>query len=151
TGTRAGVTAIQLDMKVKGLPISIVREAIERAQSARMRVIDHMVGTLAEPRSELSKYAPRILTVKIPEDKIGELIGPGGKNINGIIELAGGKSLVEINIAEDGTVSITSTDAAAGQKAKELVEGQMKQLEVGEIYEGVVTAIQKNRMSGQEI
>lgn len=151
TGTKTGVTAIQLDMKVRGLPLSIIEETFARSRQARLKVIEHMLGTLPEARKELSQYAPRILTVQIPADKIGELIGPGGKNINGIIELAGGKALVDINIAEDGVVSITSTDAAAGAKAKELVEGQMKQLEVGEIYEGKVTSIQKNRMTGQEI
>lgn len=151
TGTKEGITAIQLDMKVKGLPISIIRETLDRAKEARSKAIDFMVGVMPAPREELSKYAPRILTVKIPVDKIGELIGPGGKNINGIIEAAGGKQLVEINIAEDGTVSITAIDAAAGEKAKALVEGQMKEAVVGEIYDGVVTSIQKNRMSGAEI
>ncbi|MGI6103347.1 MAG: polyribonucleotide nucleotidyltransferase [Patescibacteria group bacterium] len=151
TGTKDGITAIQLDMKVKGLPMSIVRETLDRARDARAKAIDFMVGVLPEARPELSKYAPRILTVKIPVEKIGELIGPGGKNINGIIERAGGKTLVEINIAEDGTVSIIAIDAEAGEKARAMVEGQMKEAVVGEVYDGVVTGIQKNRMSGQEI
>ncbi|MBI4032266.1 polyribonucleotide nucleotidyltransferase [Candidatus Berkelbacteria bacterium] len=151
TGTTEGITAIQLDMKVKGLPIAVIAETLEQAKAARTKALEFMKGILAEPRAELSKYAPRILTVKIPVDKIGELIGPGGKNINGIIERAGGKALVDINIAEDGTVSITALDAAAGEQAKAMVEGQMKQAEVGELYDGVVTNIQKNRMTGQEI
>lgn len=151
TGTTTGITAIQLDMKVKGLPMNVIRETLEQARVARLKVLEFMKGTLAEPRAELSPHAPRILTVKIAPEKIGELIGPGGKNINGIIEAAGGKSLVEINIDDDGTVSITSVDAEAGAKAKALVEGQMQELEIGAIYEGTVISIQKNRMSGQEI
>lgn len=150
-GTKTGVTAIQLDMKVRGLPIRIVGETLERAKTARLHVLEHMLGTLPDARTELSPHAPRILTVQIPTEKIGELIGPGGKNINSLIEAAGGKQLVDINIAEDGLVSITSTDAAAGLKAQELVTAQMADVELGKVYEGKVTAIQKNRLTGAEI
>ncbi|MBI4023312.1 polyribonucleotide nucleotidyltransferase [Candidatus Berkelbacteria bacterium] len=151
TGTDRGITAIQLDMKVHGLPHAIIAETFERARAARLQVIEHMRATLAEPRAELSQYAPRILTVQIPQSKIGELIGPGGKNINGIIEACGGKTVLDINIAEDGMVSITSTNGEAAQKAQALIEGQMAEAEIGKIYQGTITAIQKNRMSGQEI
>ncbi|MBI2589832.1 polyribonucleotide nucleotidyltransferase [Candidatus Berkelbacteria bacterium] len=151
TGTKNGVTAIQLDMKVKGLTLLIIQEALARAQTARLKVLEHMLSVLPAPRSELSEYAPRILTVKIPQDKIGDLIGPGGKNINKIIELSGGKVITQIDIEEDGTVMVTSTNAEFGRKAVELIEAQVVEAEVGKTYTGTVTSIQKNRMSGQEI
>ncbi len=151
TGTTTGITAIQLDMKVRGLPLSVIEETLTQSKAARLKVIDHMLATLPAARPELSEHAPRIITVQIPVAKIGELIGPGGKNINAIIEAAGGKQVLDINIAEDGLVSITSTDAEAAAKAKDMVEGQMRELQIGEMYEGTVTSIQRNRMTGQEI
>ena len=151
TGTSQGITAIQLDMKVKGLPISILAETLERAKAARLVVLEKIKATLAAPRSDLSPYAPRIITVKIPVKKIGDVIGPGGKMINKIIDEAGGKTITTIDIDEDGTVSIASTDPEKGKQAAEVIRGLVADVEVGTIYQGTVIGIQKDRMSGKEI
>ena len=151
TGTSEGVTAIQLDMKVKGLPIKMLAESIERARIARLSILKTMAATLAEPRAEMSQYAPRIITVKIPVKKIGDIIGPGGKTINKIIDAAGGKTITTIDIDEDGTVNIASTDPELGRIAAETIEGLVADVEVGQIYQGTVIGIQKDRMSGKEI
>ena len=151
TGTKNGITAIQLDMKVKGLPMSIIEETLERARTARTKVLEVITSTLAEPRKELNKYAPRIITVKIPAGKIGDIIGPGGKNINKLIEAAGGKTVTTIDIDEDGTVNIASTDPEKAQIAADTISGMVAEVEVGKVYQGTVIAIQKDRMSGKEI
>lgn len=151
TGTTEGVTAIQLDMKVLGLPIEIVEETFARSRAARLKVLENMATAITAPRPELSEYAPRIISFKIPEDKIGDVIGPGGKMIKSIVEAAGGKSVTTIDIAEDGTVAVASTDSVQGQKAADTIKGLIADVEVGQVYEGEVISIQKNRMSGQEI
>jgi len=151
TGTKNGVTAIQLDMKVKGITMKMIEETLERAKVARVTVLDVIKKTLAEPRAELSKYAPRIVSVKIPVKKIGDVIGPGGKTINKIIDAAGGKTVLTIDIDDDGTVSIASTDAAKAQEVADIIKGLVAEVLVGQVYKGTVLAIQKDRMSGKEI
>lgn len=150
-GTQKGITAIQLDMKVKGLPDSVIEEAFARAKKARLDILKQMAQLLPAPRANLSPYAPRIITVQIPVEKIGTVIGPGGKTINEIIEQAGGKQVTTINIDEDGLVAITSHDALLAAKAKQTIEGLVQEAKVGQIYEGKVIAIQKSRESGKEI
>lgn len=150
-GTATGITAIQLDIKIDGLTREIIHETLLAARKARLYILDEMKKILGAPRPELSPHAPRIVSIKIDPEKIGELIGPGGKTINKIIEEAGGRELVSIDIEDDGMVMISATDPEAGKKALALVEQLTKSLEVGEIYTGTVTSIQKNRMSGQEI
>jgi polyribonucleotide nucleotidyltransferase len=136
-GTREGVTGIQMDIKISGLSVELLREALEQARVARMKLLDHMDGTIAEPRTEMSVYAPRMVTVQIPVDKIGALIGPGGKNIRRIIEETG----AEVEVEDDGSVFISSTDSLAVERAKAQVEGLTVEAQVGKIYKGRVTRI----------
>lgn len=137
-GTAKGITALQMDMKVEGVGSDILGRALEQARQARIYILGRILDTISEPRSELSKYAPRIMTVKIPPEKIGDLIGPKGKNIRGIIEEVGAH-LVTIDIEEDGTVFIAATDGPAGERARELVEMYTREAKVGEQYLGTVT------------
>jgi len=150
-GTRDGITAIQLDIKLNGLSFEIIKATLESAKIGRMKILEIMENTIASPRSELSSLAPRISTVKMDPTKIGELIGPGGKNINKIIAECGGKEVVAIDIEDDGTVSISSADAAAAKKAFDMVTAETKQVEIGEVYTGTVETIQTDRNSGKEI
>ena len=138
-GTEKGITGFQLDLKLKGLPHALMREAVELARSARMSVLEKMKETLAAPRAELSKYAPRILSLKINPEKIGALIGPGGKNIKRIVDESG----CEINIEDDGTVMIYSVSAEGMQIAREAVEAMVGDIEVGKIYRGKVVTIKE--------
>jgi len=137
-GTAKGITALQMDMKVVGVGSDILAKALDQAREARLYILQKIFDTLPEPRAELSKYAPRIMSVKIPQEKIGDLIGPKGKNIRGIIEEVGA-NLVTIDIEEDGTVFIAATDGVAGERARELVEMYTKEVKVGEQYLGTVT------------
>ncbi len=150
-GTRDGITAIQLDTKIKGLSDEIISDTIDQAKVGRLEIMDKIIATIAEPREDLSQFAPRILTVKINPEKIGDLIGPGGKTINKIITDCGGKEVLTIDIEEDGTVMISSIEPKYAQEAKKIVEQLTMELEKGKIYEGVVKTIQKDRMSGKEI
>lgn len=150
-GTHQGITAIQMDTKLAGLTFEIIKETLEKARAGREHVLGKIEAAIAAPRAELSQYAPRIITVQIPVDKIGTLIGPGGKNIKKIVEDAGGKELVSIDIDDDGTVSIASTDPEAANKARSVIEGMTKEVEIGTIYTGPVTDIIKDRNSGKEI
>jgi len=136
-GTPDGVTGIQMDIKIAGISVQILTEALEQARQARLKLLEHMHGTLAAPRPELSVHAPRMIMVQIPVDKIGALIGPGGKNIRRIIELTG----AEVEVEDDGSVYISSIDSLAVQRAKEEVEGLTAEAEVGKIYKGKVTRI----------
>ncbi len=136
-GTRAGVTALQMDMKVQGVTAALMAEALERARQARMHVLDEMEKALARPRPTISVYAPRLITMKVPVDKIREVIGPGGKVIRGIIEETGCK----IDIADDGTVEIASRDEAAAEKAVNIIKQIIEVPEVGKIYTGKVKRI----------
>ncbi len=137
-GTAAGITALQMDIKISGLSAQMMKEALGQAHTARMAIMDKMLAALAEPRAELKPHAPRIITVKIPVDKIGALIGPGGKNIRALQEETG----VKIDIEEDGTVYIASTDGVGAQIAKERIEGLGESVVVGNIYTGKVVRIE---------
>lgn len=136
-GTRDGITAIQMDIKIKGISKEILTRALEQARKGRMFILDKMDETLREPRAELSPYAPRIITFKINPDKIREVIGSGGKTINKIIADTG----VKIDIEDDGTVYIASPDSAAAAEAKRIIDGIVKEIEVGDVYLGSVVGI----------
>ena len=136
-GTAQGITALQMDIKISGLSAQMMKEALEQARTARLSIMDKMLAVLAEPRPELKEFAPRIITVKIPVDKIGALIGPGGKNIRSLQEETGTK----IDIEEDGTVYIASTDAEGAKVARERVESLSDSAVVGNIYTGKVVRI----------
>ena len=137
-GTEKGITAIQVDIKVDGLSYDIIAEAFERTRKARKHILeDVMLPVISEPRKEVSKYAPKIINTKISVDKIKDVIGPGGKMINKIIDETG----VKIDIEEDGTVFIYATEGADGPKALEMVEDIAREIEVGKIYKGKVTKI----------
>jgi polyribonucleotide nucleotidyltransferase len=138
-GTTKGITGFQLDLKLKGLPFSIMAETVEQARVARLSIIESMKKTLAEPRSNLSKYAPRITTLKIDPDKIGLLIGPGGKNIKRIVEESG----CEINIDDDGTVHVYSVSEEGMQLAKDAITGMTAEIEIGKTYRGKVVTLKE--------
>jgi len=133
-GTDAGVTGFQLDLKLPGIRHDIMAEAIQRAKEARSRILEIMRSTLDKPRSELSKYAPRIETIKINPEKIGALIGPGGKTIKGIVAETG----AEINIEDDGSVHIYATTGESMARAKEIIGGMTREIEIGQTYQGRV-------------
>ena len=137
-GTKNGITAIQVDIKVDGLSYKIIEEAFARTKKARQYILDEiMLKQIAEPRKEVSKYAPKILTMKIDPEKIKDVIGTGGKVINKIIDETG----VKIDISEDGNVVVYSIDKEAAQKAINRIENIVREIEVGEYYDGVVTKI----------
>jgi polyribonucleotide nucleotidyltransferase len=138
-GTEKGITGFQLDLKLRGLPLEIMAQAIEKARVARLTVLEKMNAVLAAPRPELSKYAPRLLTLKIPPDKIGALIGPGGKNIKRIVDMSG----CEINIEDDGTVQIYSVAAEGMEIARREIEAMTGEIEVGKTYRGKVVTIKE--------
>src|SRR5213082_1678840 len=133
-GTDAGVTGFQLDLKLPGVGHNILAEAIQRAKEARTRILEIMRSTLDQPRTELSKYAPRIETIKINPEKIGALIGPGGKTIKGIVAETG----AEINIEDDGSVHIYATTGESMARAKEIIGGMAREIEIGQTYQGRV-------------
>jgi polyribonucleotide nucleotidyltransferase len=136
-GTRQGITALQMDVKLEGLSAQILTEALEQAREARLFILDKMTQVLPEHRSEISNFAPRLITLKIPVDKIREVIGPGGKVIRGIIEQTG----VKIDVQDDGTVTIASADETAASKAQSIIEGITAQAEKGRSYLGKVQRI----------
>lgn len=136
-GTRDGINALQMDIKIKGLDIELLRQALAQARDARLAILDVMLETIPEPRAELSPYAPRIFTMSIPVDKIGALIGPGGKHVRSIQEETG----VKVDIAEDGTVYLAATDGEAAKRAEELVRYYTEDVEVGKIYTGKVVRV----------
>jgi polyribonucleotide nucleotidyltransferase len=136
-GTVQGITAFQMDIKIKGISPALMREALERAKEARLRVIGIMGQTLEAPKKELSPYAPRIVWIKVDVDQIGAIIGPGGKTIRDICERSG----AEIDIEDDGTVQIASADENACRIARDLIEGLTKKPEPGKVYKGRVTKI----------
>ena len=133
-GTRAGVTAIQMDIKIQGLELAVIRQALTRARAGRLHILDAMDQTLAGARSTLSQYAPRIITIQIKPDRIGDIIGPKGKTIRGIQDQTG----AEINVDDSGLVTISSTGGEAGERAREMIQGLVQEPEVGTIYEGTV-------------
>lgn len=138
-GTEQGVTALQMDIKIDGLSREILKEALEQAKIGRMKILDHMLATIAKPKDELSQYAPKILTMNINPDKIRDVIGPSGKQINQIIDETG----VKIDIEQDGNVFISSTDAAMNEKAKKIIEDLVREVEIGQVYLGTVKRIEK--------
>ncbi|HEY9854607.1 MAG TPA: S1 RNA-binding domain-containing protein, partial [Stenomitos sp.] len=137
TGTRDGITALQMDIKIHGISLEIMEVALEQARKGRLFILDKMLAAIPRPRTELSPFAPRILTLKINPDKIGTLIGPGGKMIKRIVEETG----VKIDIEDDGSVFITTSDADAANAAVAWVNRLTKEVEVGTVYKGKVTRI----------
>ena len=136
-GTEKGITAIQMDIKIKGIDRDILKQALAQAHEGRLFILKSMLDVIPEPRKEMSPYAPKIINITIDPDKIREVIGPGGKVINGIIDQTG----VKIDIEDDGRVFIYGTDVAAAEKALKMVEDIVKEVEVGEVYEGKVMRI----------
>jgi polyribonucleotide nucleotidyltransferase len=138
-GTQKGVTGIQLDIKLDGISEAIYRGALEQAKDARLQILKTMLAALPAPRKEISEYAPRMVTTKISPEKIGLLIGPGGKNIRALQEETGAK----IEVEDDGTVSIAGLDAAGVEEAKRRVEALCAEIKVGAVYEGKVITLKE--------
>ena len=138
-GTSKGITGFQLDLKLRGLPQAIMDQTVERARVARLFILGEMAKIIAAPRSNLSKYAPRIVTIKIDPEKIGALIGPGGKNIKRLVEESG----CEINIDDDGTVNIYSVSEAGMEIARQAITGMTAEAEINKIYKGKVVTIKE--------
>lgn len=138
-GTEQGVTALQMDIKIKGLSREILEEALQQARKGRLEILKHMMQTISGPRKELSPYAPKILTMQINPDKIRDVIGPSGKQINKIIEETG----VKIDIEQDGTIFISSVNEEMNKKAKKIIEDIVREVEVGQVYLGKVKRIEK--------
>lgn len=138
-GTKDGITALQMDIKIQGITEQILREALAQAKKARMEILAELTATIAEPRAELSQYAPKIEMIQIDPAKIKDVIGKGGDTINGIIEETG----VKIDIDQDGKVSIASADAEMIQKAIKIIEDLTKEIKVGEVYLGKVVRVEK--------
>ncbi|PYS48003.1 MAG: polyribonucleotide nucleotidyltransferase, partial [Acidobacteria bacterium] len=137
TGTREGITALQMDIKIGGINAQIMAEALEQAKKGRMHILGVMERTIAEPRAEIAPYAPRIIQIKINPDKIRDVIGPGGKMIRSIVEETGAK----IDVEDDGTISIASADGEAAQAAIDRIRGLTAEAEIGQTYLGTVSRI----------
>ncbi len=137
TGTRRGITAFQMDVKVAGITTEIMKKALEQARQGRLHILERMNSVISAPRKQLSPYAPRVYTMRIKPDKIRDVIGVGGKVIRNIIEETG----VKIDIDDTGLVNIISSDEASANRAKEIIEGIVKEIEVGQIYMGKVKRI----------
>jgi polyribonucleotide nucleotidyltransferase len=137
TGTSNGITALQMDMKIEGITIDVMRRALQQAKEGRLHILGKMLESLAAPRQNLNPYAPRIITMKINQEKIKDVIGSGGKVIRSIVEQTGAK----IDIEDDGTINIASSDEAAANKAKEIIRGIVQDAEVGKVYMGKVRKI----------
>ncbi|MGQ9698710.1 MAG: polyribonucleotide nucleotidyltransferase, partial [Armatimonadota bacterium] len=144
-GTMTGITAIQLDTKIPGITIPIIRDTLERAREARLFILDKMLATIPAPRESLSPYAPRIFVIEIHPDKIGDVIGPGGKIIKKIQAETGAR----IDIEQDGKVYIASVDAEGGERARKWVEDLTREVKIGEIYPGRVTRIMNFGVVGE--
>jgi polyribonucleotide nucleotidyltransferase len=136
-GTDSGITALQMDMKITGLPIEIIAQAINQARPARTHILEKMLSAISQPRQELSPFAPRLLTIKIDQELIGMIIGPGGKTIKGITEETGAK----IDIEDDGTVTISAVDGEKAKRARGIIQGMTRKLNAGDVYAGKVTRI----------
>ncbi len=137
-GTRDGVTALQMDIKIGGLSREVMERALEQARHARLQLLDTMEATIAQPRADISQFAPRIITLHIDPDRIRDVIGPGGKTIRAICEQTGAR----INIEDDGRVEIATPDGEAGDKAVKIIEGLTRQPQVGEVFEGTVKRVE---------
>lgn len=138
-GTAEGITAMQMDIKIEGLSREIMEKAFEQARSGRLHILNEMNKAIDQPRSEMSPYAPRVYTLRINPDKIRDVIGPGGKTINKIIDETG----VKIDIDDSGLVLITAPDGQSGAKAKDIITGITKEIEVGEVFNGKIVRIMK--------
>jgi polyribonucleotide nucleotidyltransferase len=136
-GTREGITAIQLDTKAPFLPLDMMADVFAQAKDARLKILETIESAIEKPREELSEFAPRILTVNIPVERIGEVIGPGGKNVRAIVEKTGAK----IDIEDDGTVYISSVKGAGAEEAAKIIRDMTAEVEIGETYSGPVTRI----------
>jgi polyribonucleotide nucleotidyltransferase len=136
-GTQHGVTGIQLDLKVQAITLDTCRKALQKAREVRLEILRKMLETIPSPRAEISQHAPRLIQVKINPDKIGKVIGPGGKTIKGLEADTGAR----IEIEDDGTVTISSVDAAAAERAREAIEALTAEVKVGHIYTGKVVTI----------
>lgn len=136
-GTAEGITAVQMDIKASGISMEVFRKALAQARDGRLFILDHMLETLSAPRPELNANAPRMTRISIPVDKIGAVIGPGGKTIRSIIEATG----ASIDVGNDGSVTVGATDAAAADEAIRMIEGLTKEVEVGQRYTGKVTRL----------
>jgi len=136
-GTKKGVTAIQMDIKIAGLSREVLAQALDQAREGRLFILDKMLATLATPRQDLSKWAPRITQIKVKPDQIRLIIGPGGKTIKGIIDQTG----VAIDVEDDGTVNVASSDSDAVKRALEIIKGLTTEPEVGAVYKGTVTRV----------
>lgn len=136
-GTAEGITAIQMDMKVHGLPIEVLREAVSKAKPGRLKILEHMIETIAEPREAISRYAPRIEKIKINPDKIGAVIGKGGEMINKITSETG----AQVDIMDDGLITVSATDSDSIEDALNWIRGLTEEPEVGKIYRGRVASI----------
>ncbi|MEZ2240211.1 polyribonucleotide nucleotidyltransferase [Microcoleus sp. EPA2] len=136
-GTDTGITALQMDMKIKGLPLDVIANAIRQAKPARLHILERMLSTIDTPRKEMSPFAPRLLTLKIDPEFIGLVIGPGGKTIKAITEETG----VKIDIEDDGTVTIAGNDSEKAQRAHSIIQGMTRKLNAGDVYVGHVTRI----------
>ena len=150
-GTTDGITAIQMDTKISGLTMEIVRATLAQAKKGRAEILEAMLQVIPEPKQTLSKYAPKIEAIKINPDKIGELIGPGGKTIKKTIDECGGKEITSIDIEDDGTVMVSSIDPAMGEKAISMIKAMTREIVPGEIITGQIIDIKKDRMTGKEI
>ncbi|HKQ50630.1 MAG TPA: polyribonucleotide nucleotidyltransferase [Phycisphaerae bacterium] len=137
TGTQVGITAVQLDLKARSISQKQIGEALQMAKNARMKILKEMLSCISRPKAEISKYAPRLLSIKVPQDKIGKIIGPGGKGIKNIEATTGAK----IDIEDDGTVYISSHNADGAQAAYEMVEQISEGVRLGKIYTGRVTSV----------
>jgi len=138
-GTANGITALQMDMKVAGLDVSVLREALAQGKEGRMHILGKMLEVLPEPRAEMSPYAPRMFTLTVPVDRIKDIIGPGGKMINKIILETG----VKVDIEDDGRVFIAAVDVVQGEKAMKMIQDLLREVTVGEIFTGRVTRVEK--------
>jgi polyribonucleotide nucleotidyltransferase len=136
-GTDTGITALQMDMKITGLPMDVIAKAIEQARPARIHILEKMLAAIDKPRGEMSPFAPRLLTLKIDPELIGLIIGPGGKTIKGITEQTGAK----VDIEDDGTVTVSAVDGEKAKRAINIIQGMTRKLNEGDVYVGRVTRI----------
>jgi polyribonucleotide nucleotidyltransferase len=136
-GTDTGITALQMDMKITGLPIDVLAQAIQQARPARLHILEKMLAVIDKPRAEMSPFAPRLLTFKIDPEMIGLVIGPGGKTIKGITEQTGAK----VDIDDDGTITVSAVEGEKAKKALNIIQGMTRKLNEGDVYAGRVTRI----------
>lgn len=137
SGSQRGITGIQLDIKIDGLTMEQIAEAIELARETRMKLLRTMLSTIQRPKADISAYAPRILSIQINPEKIGKVIGPGGKGIRAIE----GDSGAKVDIDDDGTITVSSTDLAAAEKAMDMIRAVAEDVQLGRIYEGKVSSV----------